>query len=133
MILNGDDITDKGAIFSTTKRGKKNSVKTCRLPYSYWFDIVEAINPDEVLAEYSLSLTDKGKDKLKGINLPTSFPAVIHQENRQFETYYFSGDLPTSGRTESVPDIGTADMAEVDGALRDRMKKRHSTGRRMPR
>ncbi|MHC8523207.1 hypothetical protein ACPJHQ_21180 [Rossellomorea sp. H39__3] len=32
MILNGDDITDKGAIFSTTKRGKGNSVKTCRLP-----------------------------------------------------------------------------------------------------
>lgn len=109
MILNGDDITDKGAIFSTTKKGEEEFGEDMSVAYSYWFDIVEAINPDEVLAEYSLSLTDKGKDKLKGINLPTSFPAVIHQENRQFETYYFSGDfadqpdVPNLYQTSGLP------------------------------
>ncbi|MGX1262944.1 hypothetical protein RKD55_000748 [Rossellomorea marisflavi] len=49
MILNGDDITDKGAIFSTTKKGEEEFGEDLSVAYSYWFDIVEAINPDEVL------------------------------------------------------------------------------------
>ncbi|MCA1065117.1 hypothetical protein QTG56_08635 [Rossellomorea sp. AcN35-11] len=92
VILDEDDIGEKGVVFSTTKPGEDLFGEAINVPYSYWFDIVEAINPDEVLAKYTLSLTKSGKDTLKALNLPVTFPAVIHGANRQYDTYYFSGD-----------------------------------------
>lgn len=92
VILDKEDIGKKGVVFSTTEQGEGFIGEEINVPYSYWFDIVEAINPDEVMANYTLSLSKSGKDTLKALNLPVTFPAVIHGENRQFDTYYFSGD-----------------------------------------
>ncbi|MBW3110926.1 hypothetical protein KYJ26_03670 [Bacillus sp. MCCB 382] len=101
VVLDKEDIGDKGVVFSTTPNGEKLIGEKISTPYSYWFDIVEAINPDDVVADYTLSLSKSGKDTMKALNLPVTFPAVVHGQNRQYDTYYFSGDY--------------ADQADVPG------------------
>ncbi|MCR8847795.1 hypothetical protein NQ095_05210 [Rossellomorea sp. SC111] len=102
VVMDKDDIGKKGAVFSTTSRGEDLIGKGISTPYSYWFDIVEAIEPDEVMANYTLSLSEKGKDTMKALNLPVTFPAVVHGRNRLFDTYYFSGDYADQA---DVPDL----------------------------
>ena len=102
VILDKNDIGEKGVGFSTTKKGEKQMGEEIEVPYSYWFDIVEAIDPDEVLAEYTLSLSKTGKETVKALNLPVTFPAVVHGENRRYDTYYFSGDYADQ---PDVPDL----------------------------
>ncbi|MGG3912589.1 hypothetical protein [Rossellomorea vietnamensis] len=102
VVLDKEDIGEEGVVFSTTPRGEELIGEEINTPYSYWFDIVEAINPDEVMANYTLSLSKSGKDMLKALNLPVTFPAVVHGQNRQFETYYFSGDYADQA---DVPDL----------------------------
>ena len=102
VVLDKDDIGKKGVIFSTTSQGEDLIGEKINVPYSYWFDIVEAINPDEVMANYTLSLSKSGKDTMKALNLPVSFPAVVHGQNRQYDTYYFSGDYADQ---PDVPDL----------------------------
>ncbi|BCB05613.1 hypothetical protein [Bacillus sp. KH172YL63] len=93
VILDEKDIGKKGVVFKTTASGEEAFGESISVPYSYWFDIVEPINPDQVLANYTLSLTDSGKETLRGLNIPETFPAVVHQKNRSYQTYYFSGDF----------------------------------------
>jgi hypothetical protein len=93
VILDKNDIGKEGVIFSTTSAGEKQFGEKINVPYSYWFDIVEPINEEEVLASYTLSLSKSGKETLKALNLPETFPAVVHGENQVFDTYYFSGDF----------------------------------------
>ena len=102
VVLDKEDIGEEGVVFFTTPRGEELIGEEINTPYSYWFDIVEAINPDEVMANYTLSLSKSGKDMLKALNLPVTFPAVVHGQNRQFETYYFSGDYADQA---DVPDL----------------------------
>ncbi|MFI8687914.1 hypothetical protein [Rossellomorea sp. NPDC077527] len=102
VVLDKKDIGKKGVVFSTTSEGEKLIGEEISTPYSYWFDIVEAINPDEVVANYTLSLSKSGKDTMKALNLPMTFPAVVHGQNRQYDTYYFSGDYADQA---DVPDL----------------------------
>nr|WP_299743289.1 hypothetical protein [uncultured Rossellomorea sp.] len=102
VVLDKDDIGKKGVVFSTTPQGEEFIGEEISTAYSYWFDIVEAINPDEVMANYTLSLSESGKDTMKALNLPVTFPAVVHGQNRQFDTYYFSGDYADQA---DVPDL----------------------------
>ncbi|MCA0150636.1 hypothetical protein LCD52_17900 [Rossellomorea vietnamensis] len=102
VVLDKEDIGEKGVVFSTTPRGEELIGEEINTPYSYWFDIVEAINPDEVVANYTLSLSKSGKDMLKALDLPVTFPAVVHGQNRQYDTYYFSGDYADQA---DVPDL----------------------------
>ncbi|PFA67449.1 hypothetical protein CN378_11450 [Bacillus sp. AFS015802] len=102
VVLDQDDIGKKGVVFSTTSQGEDFIGEKIDVPYSYWFDMVEAVDPDEVMANYTLSLSNCGKDTMKALNLPVTFPAVVHGENRQFDTYYFSGDYADQ---PDVPDL----------------------------
>ncbi|MGG1630314.1 hypothetical protein [Rossellomorea sp. NRS-1567] len=102
VVLDKDDIGKRGVVFFTTPEGEELIGEKISTPYSYWFDIVEAINPDEVMANYTLSLSESGKDTMKALNLPVTFPAVVHGQNRQYNTYYFSGDYADQG---DVPDL----------------------------
>jgi hypothetical protein len=102
VVMDKKDTGKKGVVFSTTSQGEDLIGEEISTPYSYWFDIVDAINPDEVVANYTLSLSESGKEKMKALNLPATFPAVIHGQNRQFDTYYFSGDYADQS---DVPDL----------------------------
>lgn len=102
LILDKDDIGEDGVVFSTTKQGEDLIGEEINVPYSYWFDIVEAINPHEVVANYTLSLSKRGKDTMEALNLPVTFPAVVHGENPQFDTYYFCGDYADQPDVPSI-------------------------------
>ncbi|MBP2656117.1 MAG: hypothetical protein H6Q73_3686 [Firmicutes bacterium] len=60
--------------------------------YSYWFDVVEAAQDAEVLAEYHLDVTEEGAKILKNSGLPNAFPAIVKRFGK-YRTYYFAGDF----------------------------------------
>jgi len=63
------------------------------IPYDYWFEFT---NPDpsaQVLANYTLELTEAGKAVLNELGLPATFPAIIRSVNSQYTSYYFAGDF----------------------------------------
>lgn len=62
------------------------------IPYQYWFDIIEARNSDEVLANYNLPVKASGQEKLDRYGLPNQFPAIVYHQNRKYSSYYFAGD-----------------------------------------
>ncbi|KHF29944.1 hypothetical protein LR68_01423 [Anoxybacillus sp. BCO1] len=45
-----------------------------------------------MLATYTLSLSERGKEKLQALGLPMTFPAIVHHRNARYEAYYFCGD-----------------------------------------
>lgn len=102
MVLDRRDLGGDGVVFSYTKAGKARWGQHERVPYSYWFDIVQPLDPDDVLATYTLSLSKRGNEKLRAIGVPVSFPAVVRYETRTYQSYYFCGDYADQG---SVPSI----------------------------
>ncbi|WPZ17028.1 hypothetical protein UM396_10385 [Geobacillus subterraneus] len=102
IVLDRRDLGGDGVVFSYTKAGKARWGQHERVPYSYWFDIVQPLDPDDVLATYTLSLSKRGNEKLRAIGVPVSFPAVVRYETRTYQSYYFCGDYADQG---SVPSI----------------------------
>lgn len=102
VILDQDDIGKEGVVFSTTSEGEKQLGGKLKVPYSYWFDIVNPVEGADVLANYTLSLSETGKETLRALSLPETFPAVVHSENKLYDTYYFSGDYADH---PDVPDL----------------------------
>ncbi len=61
------------------------------VPYTYWFDIVEADRRADVRAEYVLQATEIGGRLLKKFGIPTKFPAIVHDDH--YRRVYIAGDL----------------------------------------
>jgi hypothetical protein len=96
----------KGVLVQFTENGQNYFQENLNSHYNYWFDIVEAIGEEEILANFQLLVTDKMKSKLKELSIPITFPAVTYHKNAQYTSYYFSGDF--------------ADEAEVPGIYQTR-------------
>ncbi len=80
-----------------------------RVPYPYWFDVVEAVPDAEVLASFQWSLTPTGEARLRIRGLPARFPAVVRTRQRigKGTTYYFGGDFADNPLREGrVPFAG---------------------------
>ncbi len=92
IVVLEEHLTDNGALFSLTKTGKGFLNDNLRGKYQSWFDIVEARNEEEVLATYQLPVTKEAGTSLSAYGIPARFPAVIHQRNSQYSSYYFAGD-----------------------------------------
>lgn len=95
FVLSGEDLKPKTRVpnLRYTKQGKQFFKMDDVSPYSYWFDVVEARNQDEVLATYQVPVTVSGKDKLAEFGIPQQFPAIFQHINRQYTSYYFAGDF----------------------------------------
>lgn len=63
-----------------------------RVSYPYWFDIVFPEKKTEVLAEYRLRLTARGRQKTREFSIPEKFPAVL-RASRSPMCVYFAGDF----------------------------------------
>ena len=92
VVIKEKEIKDDGLLFHLTANGKKHFTRDINGKYTYWFDIVNAKDENEILANYQLPITTQAKDTLKGYGIPTSFPAVIYHQNAKYSSYYFSGD-----------------------------------------
>lgn len=101
VVVAEKDIKDEGLLFELTKNGRKHFTHHIDGKYSYWFDIIQAKDENEIMAAYTLPISSQAKETLKGYGIPTYFPAVIYHQNAKYSSYYFSGDF--------------ADEAEVPG------------------
>ncbi len=61
--------------------------------YNHIFDIVEPLSGAQVLANYTLDVTDAGARKLHEAGLPSSFPAIVRGTTAFHSTYYLAGNF----------------------------------------
>ncbi len=89
VVLEESQLKDK-VKFTLTPDGEKKFPKVINTDYPYWFDILTPTKDTTVYAQYDLDLTKEGIETLEAANIPTVFPAIIHNEEQH--TYYFAGD-----------------------------------------
>ncbi|WP_264737601.1 hypothetical protein [Cytobacillus firmus] len=102
VVVDENEMKGEGVNFRFTDKGEDYFGRKRNAPYQYWFDVIEARNPDEILADYSLPLTEAGKRKLQDAGIPDVFPAVIQHKNAAYSSFYFAGDFADEAE---VPDI----------------------------
>ena len=102
VVLDKKDLNGEGLDFKLTEKGKDTFTSDLDTSYTYWFDIVEPLDENEVLASYQLPIKEKASVKLEGYGIPDEFPAVIHHQNKAYSSYYFAGDYADEAE---VPDI----------------------------
>jgi hypothetical protein len=93
IVLTGQDLSGAPVQFKLNQSGAKAYSFNETYQYNYWFDVIEAMDPNEVQANFELSLTKSGKEKLENEDIPLAFPAVIHHVAKSYDSYYFAGDF----------------------------------------
>lgn len=72
-----------------------------RVPYTYWFDILEPLPGSQVLAEYAWRLTPSGKKTLQNLGLPERFPFMVLAAEAPLRLYV-AGDASDRAQTSQV-------------------------------
>ncbi|TDL66389.1 hypothetical protein E2R56_22740 [Rhodococcus qingshengii] len=102
VVVDQENVKKNGALFNLTKKGESYFKRELQGKYQYWFDINVARSNDEILAEYNLPITDSKKEELKGLGIPTNFPAIIHHQNAKYNSYYFAGDYADEAEVPAI-------------------------------
>ncbi|KAA0548136.1 hypothetical protein FZW96_10440 [Bacillus sp. BGMRC 2118] len=102
IVINADGLNNEGVLYELTDKGKDVLKGADKQLYQYWFDIVQAENEDEVLATYTLPINGEGKKVLADNDIPNTFPAIIHHQAYNYETYYFAGDFADQNEVPSL-------------------------------
>lgn len=76
------------------------------VPVTYWFDINEAVDPNEVRATYKLHTLEPGAVLLNKFGIPDSFPAIIYDDKMKHT--YLAGDM-----TDAESNLGPPWLAFV--------------------
>ncbi|WP_226669512.1 hypothetical protein [Metabacillus litoralis] len=105
IVFTDKELKSEFVTFNFTENGQKQFNMNEQIQYNYWFDIVEARNEEEVQATFELSLSDKAKAELTKYDIPLKFPAVIHHQDRLYDTYYFAGDFVDHDKIPSIYQI----------------------------
>ncbi|WNF23935.1 hypothetical protein [Mesobacillus jeotgali] len=101
-VLDQTKLSGKGLDFKLTENGKEHFSSDLDTSYTYWFDIVEPLDVNEVMASYHLPIKDEARTEMAGYGIPDQFPAVIYHQNQKYSAYYFAGDYADEAE---VPDI----------------------------
>ncbi|MDN6385780.1 MAG: hypothetical protein L0J65_03380, partial [Alkalibacterium sp.] len=101
VLKEGQDFEGEGIRFEFNERGQEFFDTSLSSHYDYWFDIVES-DSSEVLAEYSLGLTESGKQHLSDYDIENTFPAVTRNIKSKTPAYYFAGDYADMPVTPSI-------------------------------
>ncbi|WP_211747204.1 hypothetical protein [Paenibacillus sp. Marseille-Q4541] len=99
VVLDKEDLGPYSFGVEFTEKGIEWGQMKGRTAYYEWFDIVEPRQRAEVLAEYTMKLTDSGEDKLKAAGIPVHFPAITRFNHTTHYSYYFAGDYADRGVT----------------------------------
>lgn len=75
----------------TTDHGKKSYDLPYKVPYPYWFEIVESTSND-VVANFKIHTNEAGDSILQNFFLPETFPAIL-QSSGPSSYFYFAGDF----------------------------------------
>ena len=84
--------------FTYTEEGVKTLGLSGSISYKMVFDITEPLEGTDVLANYTLDLTEEGEALLQSYGLEDSFPAIQLKETANHRAYYFSGNWAYSSR-----------------------------------
>ncbi len=87
IVLEGGEAT-----FTYTQAGTDELSLSGSFEYRLPFEITVPKASTSILAEYTLSVDETGKEKLRQYGLPSSFPAVQMKETANHRAYYFSGN-----------------------------------------
>jgi hypothetical protein len=101
-VVEEKDLTNQGVPILFTKNGENYFKENLNSIYQYWFDIVDANSGIEVLANFQLPVNEKVNEELRELGIPKTFPAIIHHENVQFQSFYFSGDFADEAEVPSI-------------------------------
>jgi len=63
------------------------------VPYYYWIEMIEPFDTTEILADFYLDLTERGREKLRSEGLSGRFPAIVRKKNSAYTSYYLAGDF----------------------------------------
>ncbi|KAA9032424.1 hypothetical protein [Niallia endozanthoxylica] len=99
IVLTEKEISDEPVQFTLTEKGRSEYELNESISYNYWFDIIEPYDGEEVQAQFELSLSNKGEEKLKSSRIPLTFPAVVHHQAKLYDSYYFAGDFADQEKT----------------------------------
>ncbi|WP_308636237.1 hypothetical protein [Paenibacillus silvisoli] len=108
LVLTKEDLSDEvgggdGAPrFAFTEQGMAELGVGGQQAYAGWFDVIEAVDEREVLAEFRLPLSSTGTAKLSRRHIPLTLPAVVHHQNRRYGSYYLCGQFSAN---PELPDI----------------------------
>jgi hypothetical protein len=81
--------------------------------YYYWFDILEPLEGTEILGDYRIDITDKGKKVLNDFGLRETFPAVVRTQ-LPYRTYYFAGDFSDIKKVPSFWQVSYYNLLRAD-------------------
>ena len=95
-----EDFEGDGILFDFTEVGQAFFDTSLSSRYDYWFDIVEPTEA-EVLANYTLGLTEKGQDRMHEYGINDTIPAVTRTLQSGTPLYYFAGDYADLETTPS--------------------------------
>jgi hypothetical protein len=111
VLEEGKDTGKQGNVFTLTEKGKTFVGTSIETRYNYWFDIIEAEDNTDILADYHLDLTEAGEKKLKALGIPSVFPAVIKNAASAYTSYYFAGDYADSNDVPAFYQASWLDFA----------------------
>ncbi|MGH0053925.1 MAG: hypothetical protein ACQ5SW_11090 [Sphaerochaetaceae bacterium] len=84
--------------FSYTEQGTSFLNLSDSTAYEMVFDITEPLEGTEVLATFTLDLTERGKSLLRSYGLSATFPAIQLKETANHRVYYLSGNWAYNNR-----------------------------------
>jgi len=58
-----------------------------------WFEVINAADTNDIMANYSLNLTVNGDSILHANGIPSSFPAIVSYQRYKKNMFYFAGDF----------------------------------------
>ncbi|MGB9812747.1 MAG: hypothetical protein ACPLRZ_00765 [Thermovenabulum sp.] len=92
IVLDKNDFTEKKIFVDFEDKYLKEFKVKDKVNYNYWFEIIQPRDV-EIIANFVLNVTEKGKEKLKKYDLKPVFPAIIRNKNTDYTSYYFAGDF----------------------------------------
>ncbi|WP_454192706.1 hypothetical protein [Paenibacillus sp. Marseille-Q7038] len=92
VVLDSSDLDAHSFGVEFSEKGHEWSRMKGKTSYHGWFDIVEPRTRAEVMAEYTMDLSDAGAEKLISAGIPDHFPAITRLNHTTHYSYYFSGD-----------------------------------------
>jgi hypothetical protein len=126
VLESGKDVGARGNTLSYTEAGTAALGLAGSHPYNRIFDIVEPLDGAELLATYSLDVTEEGLAKLSTFGLPATFGAIFSADTAFHKTYYLAGNFADNARmanfhylafVENLMRMGIQDTMENEEAF----------------
>ncbi|AEM71918.1 hypothetical protein Murru_2894 [Allomuricauda ruestringensis DSM 13258] len=94
LVLDGKDLKTAYPIIWSTQGARKKYGIPEKTAYSFWFEIIDidtSINQAD--ANFKLDVSDSGHKKLRELDIPNEFPAIVSNKKGNFRFKYLAGDF----------------------------------------